>query len=139
MGSDPTLPFIPPHALGAQGDSTPAAVDPDDLDQYLVIGFKDLRRFKLRRADHLADVEQPLDPQVQFDKGAEIHHPRDSPLDQLPDLITIIHQGPGVGLQGLEAEGDPLPLFVHVKDVNVYLVPHLDDLAWGIDPAPTQL
>ncbi len=49
----------------------------------------------------------------------------------------VVYQGPGIGLEFLEAERDPFSLPVQVEHVNVYLLTDLEHLVGIVYPAPT--
>src|SRR5581483_10228713 len=97
-------------------DATLVRLDPDDLDRQLVPELDDVLGPRHRPRRHLRDVEQAVHPGLQLDEGAELGEPHDLAADVGPDRELPRDVLPGVPLELLQAERDPLVLLVDVQD-----------------------
>ena len=87
----------------------------------------------------LGDVHEPLDAGSDADEGPEGNELGDLPLDDLAGLVLALELLPRVFLSGLQRQRHALPLQVHVEDLDLDLLAHLDDLARVIHVLPRQL
>src|SRR6266850_3656157 len=110
------------------------------LDDLHWIGLADgqidlLRRLALlMRFVELGDVDQPLDPLVELDEGAEVRHPHHFAFDRVADLVAREEVVPDVSGELLQAERQPLVLGVDVQHHRLDDVALLQDLGRMLDP-----
>ena len=79
-------------------------------------------------------MDQPFDAVVNACEGAELGQLGDGALDDVADLVALLHQGPGIGLRLLQGERDLLGLGIDAQDVDLHLVADVEHLAGMIDP-----
>ena len=115
------------------------AVDADDLEQGRLAGLQNLTGLQLWRANHLADVQQPLNPQVQLDESTEIQDARHAPLDQLPNPVLLVHQRPGIGQELLQTQGNALALLIDVEHIDVHFLADPEHVTGVVHPFPAYL
>jgi hypothetical protein len=83
----------------------------------------------------VADVHQALDPGLQLDERAVVGDRDDLPLHPGADRIPLGDLLPGIGLQLLQAQTDPLTLPVDVQDLDLDLLADRDHLGRVGHPA----
>src|SRR5262249_3349021 len=117
------VPRIGLHLLHAQGDFLLLLVDVEDLHLDLIADGDQLAGVvDALGPAHLADVHQALDARLQLDEGAVAHD-----VDHLAGM-TAAHRvlvggaGPRAGRLLLQAQGDLLPLPVHLDDEHFELL-----------------
>jgi len=115
------------------------ALDADDAHEQLVAFTHQLRRIGGGRVGHLAGVQEGLNARLQADERAKLGHAGDLALDQLADMVHLVDQRPGVGLQALEAQADALAFGVQAQHEHLNLVAHAQQLARVAHTVPGQL
>src|SRR5256714_4686228 len=80
------------------------------------------------RPAHLGDVDQALDPRLKLDERAVVRDRDDLALHARAHRVLRGHVLPGVRLQLLQAEADPLALPVDVEDLDLDLLPDVHHL-----------
>src|SRR5690606_30188322 len=130
----------PPLGFGleAQADAALVVLDPQHpalhdiarLDHVLGFGHVALR--------HLADVDQAFHARLQFHEGAEgsqAHHPA-----RHPRALGVAggRPFPGIRLGLLQAQADPLPLPVHLQNLDGDLLTLGEHVGRPLHPAPGQ-
>ena len=81
-------------------------------------------------------MDQPLDPRLQFDKGAVIGDVGDAAAELGAGRIFQIDAFPRVGFELLHAERDALRLGVEADHLHLDVLPDVERLGGMIDPPP---
>ena len=76
----------------------------------------------LLRPRHLRQVDQSVESRLQFDERAEIGEPRNRALHPLAGVILVSRRRPGIGLQLLHAQRNPLLRRVHLQNLDLDLL-----------------
>ncbi len=84
-------------------------------------------------------MNQTLDARFDLGKGAKVGDVGDHPFHQLSQFIVVFDQRPGLGLQALAAQGDPLVLSIQMEDDYVYLIADVQQLSRMAETPPAQL
>ena len=87
----------------------------------------------------LGYVYQTLNTILHFGKGAKIHHVGDYSLNQLPQFVLVLDQGPRFGQQALQAKAYPLPIVIQAQHIDLHLLAHANRLPGMPDAAPAKL
>ena len=85
---------------------------------------------------HLAHVYEPLDALLELHEGPVVGYGDHLACHPAVDGVLGLHLVPGVGLQLLVAEADPLALHVELEHHDFDLVPDGEYLRGVTDPAP---
>ncbi len=86
---------------------------------------------------HLRDVEQALEPRLELDERAELGDPRDGAGHDRVGGEARRRVLPGIGLQRLHREPDPLPAVLDLQDLRLHFLPDGDDRR-GVLDAPAR-
>src|SRR6266480_2543556 len=121
--------------LQGKPDAPLVGVDADHEQRELVTHAHHLVGPADRPVRHLGDVQEPVDARLQLDERAEVREPHDLARDARAHRIALRDRRPGVGLDLLEPEGDPLVLLVDVQDLRIDLLPLLEHLGRVADAA----
>src|SRR5437870_9316866 len=115
--------------LEPEGDPLVLAIEIQDLRLDLLALLEDLRRVThVAGPGHVRDVQEAVDPRLEFDEGAEIGevpHPAELPR---AGLVALLDRRPRIGLHLLHAERDALGRAIDVEHDHVDLVAHVDEL-----------
>src|SRR5262249_30260621 len=87
----------------------------------------------------LRDVDQTLDAGFDLGEGAESRKFGDAAGHDLIHLILLSYQGPGLGLEPLETEGDLTIFAIDADHVDLNLLADLQDLTRMRDLGPGKL
>src|SRR6202022_3441753 len=85
---------------------------------------------------HLGDMDQSLDPGLQFHEGAVISDVGDTAAEFGSGWILEVHTLPRIGLELLHAERDALRLGIEANDLNLDGLADGQRLRWMVDAAP---
>src|SRR5207247_841900 len=101
--------LLPADVLAAAADLAFGYVDAEDLDLDLVADLDDVLGALDLVVGQLADVQEALQPRLQFDEDAEVGQLGDLALLDLAGAVAAGDVAlPGVVVHLLEAQGDPL-------------------------------
>src|SRR5436305_9319645 len=121
---DKGVPRVRHDLLQAEADPALLRVDIEHHDLDLLTGRDDLAGVHvLLGPAHLGDVDETLDPGLQFDEGAVIGDVCDAALELGAGRVFELNTFPRIGFELLHAERDALCLGVEADDL------HLDALA----------
>src|SRR3989454_8257177 len=126
--------------LQGEADAPLVRVHPDDQQGQLVADADQLVGPADRPARHLRDVEQPVHAGLELDERAEISEVPDAPQHARAGLVALLDRRPGIGLDLLHAERDPLGGAVDVEHDHLDVVADVDELRGMADaPGPGHL
>ena len=94
------------------------------------------RVLDLLRPRHLGDVDEALDAFLELHERAVVGEADHLALHLGAARVLEGGGGPGIGLELLVAQADPLGLAVELEDLDLDLVADVQDLARMVDPAP---
>ena len=81
-------------------------------------------------------MDQALHPRLEASEGSERDNIGYYALHKLAFMILLIHQGPGIRLQPLDAEANPSSFLIQAQNINVNLVANAQHLARMPYPVP---
>src|SRR5688500_10753703 len=125
------------HRANAQADFPLLRAQLDDLH---LIGVADLQIDLLAAAlrntliVELGHVDQPFDPLVELDEGAEVGHPGHLPLDHRADVVPGEEVVPDIGRQLLQTQRQALVVGVDAEHHGLDDVALLEDFRRMLDP-----
>src|SRR5262245_52240108 len=119
--------------LHRQRDLTVLRVDVDDLDVDRLALAHDVARVLHALVLELGDVDQTLDARLDLDEGAEVGDLRDLAVHAAAHRGALGERVPGIRLELLDAEAEPLVLDVDVENDGLDLVTLLEHLARVLD------
>src|SRR2546422_5175988 len=127
--------------LEPERDALVLAVEVQDLRLELLPLLEDLRGVAhVARPRHVGDVQEPVDPGLELDERAEIGEVPDAPQHARAGLVALLDRRPGIGLDLLHAERDPLGGAVDVEHDHLDVVADIDELRGMADaPGPGHL
>ena len=108
--------------LEAQPDAPLIGIDADDQQRQLVADVDDLAGRAHRAVGHLRDVQQAVHARLELDEGTEVRQAHHLARHARAHRIPLGHGRPRVGLDLLEAQGNPLVLLVDVEDLRLELL-----------------
>ena len=85
---------------------------------------------------HFRNVHEALDTFFELDEGSIGHHVDYAALESLALGVTVSNTIPGGGGFLLEAQGNSLPIEIHLEHDDLKFLVHLDHFAGMIHPAP---
>ena len=134
------VPGVGLYLLQAERDLLAIRVDPEHLHVHVVAHGQDFRWVThISRPAHLGDMDQPLDPLLEFDEGAVVHDRHDPPADDRSFGVLLADIVPGIGLELLETERNPLPLPVELQDLDLQLLADGEQVRGVRDPPPRHI
>ena len=80
-------------------------------------------------------MDQSLDALFDLNKCAKVRHVGDNPLHELAQFMLVLDQGPGLRLQALQTEGDPVPFTVQAQYVYFDFIANVHDF-FGVPHLP---
>jgi hypothetical protein len=83
---------------------------------------------------HLRNVDQPLDPGLDFDESPVVGDTHDSADDAALRRVAVRERFPRVRIQLPHAERDALPLTVELQNLDGDLIARMQHLRWMRDP-----
>ena len=134
------IPWIGNDLLHAKGyPSVVRSNVKDDSIDFFAHG-NDLGRMSyLSRPRHLGNMDKPLDPLLQFDKGAIVRQADDPSRNARTHRIILSGNRPRVLGQLFHAQGDPLLLKIDVEDLYRYLLAHGEELRRVFNASPRDI
>src|SRR5574341_926719 len=96
----------------------------------------DVARMQELALGQLGDVDQALQPFLDAGERAEVHYVGDGAFDHLPNRVALVYRSPGIGLEPLEAERDAPLLRIDGHDVDLDLLPAVQNITRVPDPSP---
>src|SRR5581483_9648568 len=81
-------------------------------------------------------LDQPFNALFQFDKCAVVGHADHTTMHMGSDRVALSSIQPGIGSQLLEAEGNPLLLFIELQHFHLYVVAHVHQVTGMSQPSP---
>src|SRR5574341_1124120 len=101
--------------------------------------FNDVAWMQKISFSQLRDMDEPFQPFIYTGKGAKTDDVGDLGFDHLADLIALVNQRPGIGLEALEAEGHPMLLWLNPHDIYLDLIAGPDHVRRMVYPPPGKL
>src|SRR6185312_2462487 len=134
---DKGFPRVRQGLLEAEADAPLLRVDIEHHDLDLLAGRDDLARMHvLLGPAHLRDMDQPLDPRLQFDEGAVIGDVGDAARELGARRVFELDALPRIGLELLHAERDALRLGVEADDLDLDRLADMQRLGRMVDAPP---
>src|SRR5579862_523933 len=134
---DKGFPRVGHDLLQAEADASLLRVDVEHHDLDLLTGRDDLAGVDvLLGPAHLGDMDQPLDPRLQFDEGAVVGNVGDAALELGAGRIFELDALPGVGFELLHAQGNALRLRVEADHLDLDVLTDIERLGGMIDAPP---
>src|SRR5438132_5746431 len=123
--------------LQAEADAPLLRVDIEHHHLDLLAGRDDLAGMHvLLGPAHLGDMDEALDPGLQFDKGAVVGDVGDAALELGPRRVFQLDALPRIGFELLHAERDALRLRVEADDLDFDGLADMQRLRGMVDAAP---
>src|SRR3990172_2726341 len=128
------VPHVGGELLQPEGQALVLGVDVQDDRLHRVPLLEQLRGvFDPLRPREIGDVDEAVDPLLDLDEGAELGEVAHLALDARADRVFLRELHPGIGLDLLEAQADPVSLLVDPQDLTVDLLPDGEDLRRMLD------
>ena len=137
MFVDKSVPRIGQGLLEPEADPAFLRIDVEHHDLDLLTGRDDLARVHvLFGPAHLRDVNQPLDPRLQFDKGAVVGDVGDAAAEFGAGRVFQLDTFPRIGFELLHAERDALGLGVEANHLDLDGLPDIQRFRGVVDAPP---
>ena len=131
------LPRIAHGLLETKRDPALDRIDFEDLHFDFLGGRNDLAGMHILLGPrHFRDVDQTLDAGLEFDERAVVGDVGDAALEAGADRIFRLDALPRVIEQLLHAKRDAVGLVIDLDDLDLDLLPDVEDLGWMIDAPP---
>src|SRR5579883_3300154 len=131
------LPRVGERLFEPETDAPLLRVDIEHHDLDLLAGRDNLARMHILLGPaHLRNMDQPLDPRFEFDKGAVIGDVGYAAAEFGAGRIFELDPFPRIGLELLHAEADALRLGVEADHLDLDILPDGQGFGGVVDPPP---
>src|SRR5437764_3690312 len=134
------LPRVRHNLLQAKADPPLLRIDVEHHHLDLLAGRDDLAGVHVFLGPaHLGDMDEALDPRLQFDEGAVVGDIGDAALELGAGRVFQLNPLPRIGLELLHAEGDALRLRVEADDLDLDALADIQRFGGMVDAAPRDI